>query len=110
MAEEKGIHSISDPVDNLDPLIHTPARLKLMAILYVVENMDYVFLKNQSGYSWGNLSTHINKLEDAGYISIEKGYRGRKPNTTLKLTEKGRQAFQNYKNNMQQILDELPGK
>jgi len=97
-----------DPVKKLDALIHAPTRLKLMTMLYVVESMDYVFLKNQSGYSWGNLSTHINKLEDAGYISIEKGYRGRKPNTTLMLTDEGREAFRLYKNTMRQILDDLP--
>ncbi|MBN1266637.1 MAG: transcriptional regulator [Anaerolineales bacterium] len=100
--------SIQDSVDELDTLIHAPARLKLMTMLYVVDSMDYVFLKNQSGYSWGNLSTHINKLEEAGYLSIEKGYRGRKPNTTLQLTAAGREAFRSYRSSMQQILDDLP--
>jgi len=100
--------STQDPVDGLDPLIHAPVRLKLMTLLYVVESMDYTFLKNQSGYTWGNLSTHMSKLEEAGYVAVEKSFRGRKPNTSLQLTKAGREAFRRYRDCMQQILDDLP--
>jgi DNA-binding MarR family transcriptional regulator len=76
--------------------------------LYVVESVDYVFLKNQTGLSWGNLATHVNKLEEAGYVAIEKGYKGKKPHTMIRLTKRGRAAFKDYKQNMQQVLDDLP--
>ena len=68
----------------------------------------YVFLKNQTGLSWGNLSTHIYKLEEAGYIAVEKGFNGKKPQTMIHLTAKGQTAFGNYKRSMQQLLDDLP--
>ncbi len=77
-------------------------------MLYVVESLDYVFLKNQTNMSWGNLATHLNKLEDAGYITVKKGYRGKKPQSQIQLTPQGRTAFRDYKNTLQQILDDLP--
>lgn len=93
---------------NLDPLIHAPARLNIMMLLYVVESLDYVFLKNQTGLSWGNLATHLGKLDDAGYIEIKKGYQGKKPHSMIQLTAPGRSAFQAYKKAFQQLLDDLP--
>ena len=67
------------PLTEIDQVIHAPARLMILALLYVVESLDYVFLKNQTGLSWGNISTHLTKLENAGYVTIEKGYQGKKP-------------------------------
>ena len=96
------------PEVQIDQIVHAPARLKILALLYVVADLDYVFLKNQSGLSWGNLATHLKKLEDAEYIEIHKGYQGKKPQSTIQLTEQGRNAFQEYKRNLQQILDDLP--
>jgi len=93
---------------NIDQVIHAPARLMVLTYLYVVESADFVFLKNQTGLSWGNLSTHLNKLEQAGYIDLEKGYKGKKPHTLVKLSEQGRQAFRDYKYRMQKVLDDLP--
>ena len=98
----------SHPLAGLDPLIHAPARLRILTYLYVVKSADYVALKNQTGLSWGNLSTHIYKLEEAGYITVEKGYSGKKPQSIIHLTEDGRSAFSNYKRSMIQILDDLP--
>lgn len=92
----------------INQLIHAPARLLVLSHLYVVERADYVFLKNQTGLSWGNLSAHLTKLEQAGYVEVEKGYKGRKPNTMVALTAEGRAAFQTYKRSMQQVLDDLP--
>jgi DNA-binding MarR family transcriptional regulator len=92
----------------LDPLIHAPARLNIMMLLYVVESLDYVFLKNQTGLSWGNLATHLGKLEEARYVEIKKGYQGKKPHSMIKLTPEGRTAFQAYKSSFQQLLDDLP--
>jgi DNA-binding MarR family transcriptional regulator len=92
----------------IDQIIHTPARLNIVVLLYVVESLDYVFLKNQTGLSWGNLATHLGKLEDAGYIKIEKGYQGKKPHSMILLTPQGRSAFKEYKNRFQELLDDLP--
>lgn len=96
------------PLAEIDQVIHASARLMVLVHLYVVESVDYVFLKNQTGLSWGNLSTHLNKLEEAGYVTIEKGYKGKKPHTLIHLTKRGRAAFKDYKQSMQQVLDDLP--
>jgi DNA-binding MarR family transcriptional regulator len=104
MTNEDELH----PLAEIDQVIHAPARLMVLVHLYVVESVDYVFLKNQTGLSWGNLATHVNKLEEAGYVAIEKGYKGKKPHTMILLTKRGRAAFKDYKQNMQQVLDDLP--
>jgi len=98
----------NSPLTDLDQIIHAPARLRILMMLYVVESLDYVFLKNQTNMSWGNLATHLNKLEDAGYITVKKGYQGKKPQSKIQLTPQGRNAFRDYKNTLQQILDDLP--
>ena len=98
----------SNPLADINQIIHAPARLRILALLYVVTNLDYVFLKNQSDLSWGNLATHLKKLEEARYISIEKGYHGKKPQSKIQLTSEGRKAFQEYKKSLQQVLDDLP--
>lgn len=93
---------------NLDQIIHAPARLNIILLLFVVESLDYTFLKNQTGLSWGNLATHLGKLEEAEYIEIQKGYQGKKPHSKIQLTKKGRSAFQEYRKTFQQLLDDLP--
>jgi DNA-binding MarR family transcriptional regulator len=103
----KTIHT-ENPLADIDQIIHAPARLQILMLLYVVESLDYVFLKNQSGLSWGNLATHLGKLEEAGYIKIQKGYQGKKPHSMIELTRQGRSAFREYKNKFQKILDDLP--
>ena len=92
----------------VDRLIHEPARLNLMAILYVIDSADFTFLMAQTGLSWGNLSSHMTRLEEAGYIAVEKAFKGRRPNTMLKLTDAGREAFRAYRRSMKSILDDLP--
>ena len=92
----------------IDRVIHEPARLAIMALLYVVESADFTFLMNQTSLSWGNLSTHMSKLEEVGYIEVEKSFKGRRPNTSLRLTHSGREAFQVYRQDMKQMLDGLP--
>jgi DNA-binding MarR family transcriptional regulator len=96
------------PLADLDRIIHSPARLMVMTYLYVVESADFVFLMQLTGLTWGNLSTHLSKLEEAGYVALEKGYKGKKPNTTVSLTEAGRAAFKAYKDGMQAVLNDLP--
>jgi DNA-binding MarR family transcriptional regulator len=92
----------------IDRLVHEPARLMLMAVLYVIDSADFTFLMNQTGMTWGNLSAHMSKLEEAGYIDVEKTFKGKRPNTMLRLTPQGRSAFQAYRQKMKQVLDSLP--
>lgn len=96
------------PIAAIDRLIHEPARLMIMALLSVVESADFLFLMRQTGLTWGNLSSHLSRLEGAGYVEIEKEFRGKKPHTMLHLTQEGRSAFQEYRQSMKQVLDELP--
>ena len=96
------------PLASIDTLIHAPARLMVLTYLYVVESADYVFLMRLTGLTWGNLATHLNKLEEAGYVEVQKSFKGKKPQTTLRLTEQGRIAFRAYKESMQQVLNDLP--
>lgn len=96
------------PLADIDQVIHAPARLMVLTYLYVVESADYVFLMRLTGLTWGNLSTHLARLEEAGYIIIEKGFRGKKPHTIIRLSKLGRTAFRDYKRSMQKVLDDLP--
>jgi len=96
------------PLSEVDRLIHEPARFQVMAMLYVIESADYTFIMQQLGLTWGNLSAHISKLEDGGYVVVEKGFKGKRPQTMLSLTGVGRKAFQVYRQMMKQMLDELP--
>jgi len=93
---------------DIDQVIHAPARLTVLTYLYVVESVDFRFLKNVTGLTWGNLSSHVSKLEEAGYVAVEKEFKGKKPHTMLHLTDEGRAAFRAYKHSMQQVLDDLP--
>ena len=95
-------------LDWIDPVIHAPARLSIVIQLYVVEAMDATFLVNRTGLTWGNLSTHLTKLEESGYVSVEKEFRGKKPCTMIGLTEKGRAAFRRYRAGMSETLGDLP--
>jgi DNA-binding transcriptional ArsR family regulator len=95
------------PVKNFDKLIHEPARLLIMAHLFVVESADFLFLMRQTGMTFGNLSSHMSRLEAAGYIDVEKEFVGKKPNTKLHLTEDGRTAFQEYRRNMRHVFGDL---
>jgi DNA-binding transcriptional ArsR family regulator len=93
---------------SIDRLIHEPARLMLMAHLYVLESADFLFLVRQTRLTWGNLSSHMSKLEAAGYVNIDKEFVGKKPHTMARLTKAGRAAFRKYRERMKQVLEELP--
>jgi DNA-binding MarR family transcriptional regulator len=95
------------PISDIDPLIHAPTRLKIMAYLSIVESADFTFLMNQTGLTRGNLSVNLRKLEEAGYVSITKEFVDRIPRTLIRLTAEGRHALQVYRDNMQSVLDEL---
>jgi DNA-binding MarR family transcriptional regulator len=96
------------PLADIDRIVHEPARLMILAVLYVVESADFVFLLNQTGLTRGNLSSHMTKLEAAGYIEVKKEFVDRIPRTLLRLTDQGRAAFQAYRQKMIQVLDDLP--
>lgn len=80
----------------LDPILHSQIRLAIVAILAGVENADFIYLKEQIKVSAGNLSLQLGKLQEAGYISLEKGFKGKYPKTTCTLTETGRSAYVKY--------------
>jgi DNA-binding MarR family transcriptional regulator len=85
------------PLADIDQVLHLPARLMIATHLYVVDAADAVFLRNVTNLSWGNLSSHLRKLEEAGYVAIEKSFKGRKPRTTIALTDQGRAALRAYR-------------
>ena len=96
------------PIADIDRLIHEPARLMILALLYVVQSADFVFVLRQTGLTKGNLSSHLSRLEDAAYVEISKEFVEKIPRTLLRLTAAGRQAFQAYRQSMMQVLEELP--
>ena len=94
-------------ITKIDRLIHEPGRLIIMVHLSIVESADFLFLKRQTGLTWGNLSAHLSKLETAGYIKVEKEFIDKKPHTILHLTEKGRTAFHTYRQSVKQMFEDL---
>jgi len=90
---------------DIDRLIHEPARLMIVAILYAVESADFLYLKRETQLTKGNLSSHLSRLEDAGYVEIEKTYQGKVPLTICHLTDAGRQAFETYRDQIKSFVD-----
>ncbi|HIV33538.1 MULTISPECIES: transcriptional regulator [unclassified Alistipes] len=88
----------------LNPLLHSELRLAVMSILIGVESADFVFLRNETGATAGNLSVQLDKLARAGYIEIEKGFQGRKPRTLCRITDAGRDAFAQYVEALQSYI------
>ncbi|MCD6308390.1 MAG: transcriptional regulator [Candidatus Latescibacteria bacterium] len=106
---ENGQNAVGkQPAVDIDRLIHEPARFNIIAHLYVVESADFLFLLRRTRLTRGNLSSHLSKLEAAGYIGIVKEFVGKKPHTMLRLTDEGRKAFQEYRRKMKQVLEDLP--
>lgn len=97
---------MSNPFDanGLDPVIHGRLRLGVMAFLSSAGSASFIELRDRTGATDGNLSTHLRKLEDAGYVKVEKGYAGRKPLTLVRLTDTGRTAWVKYLAQMQGLL------
>ncbi len=88
----------------IDDTLHSRIRLAVVAALVSVEEADFNFLKDMVKTTDGNLSTHIRKLEDAGYVSSKKRFVDRKPQTTYKITDKGRRALEEYVNTLEKFL------
>ncbi len=91
-------------LSGLDRVIHEPARLMLVTLLSAVESADFLYLLKESDLTKGNLSVHLSKLEEAGYIEAEKTFRGKMPHTEYRLTSKGKSAFDQYRKNLSSVL------
>jgi DNA-binding transcriptional ArsR family regulator len=91
-------------MSDLDRVIHEPARLRIVALLFGAKEADFLFLQRETGLTKGNLSSHLMRLEEAGYVQIEKTFRGKTPLTLARLTSDGRTAFQRYRKSMNGLL------
>lgn len=89
---------------DLDPLLHSQLRLAIMSILISVESAEFTFLKEKTNATAGNLSVQIDKLAEAGYITIQKSFKGKKPLTTCRISKKGIKAFENYVEALNQYI------
>ena len=92
-------------VTELDRLIHEPARLLIVTILSTVASADFLFLQRETGLTKGNLSAHLSKLEEAGYVKIEKTFKGKLPLTVCKLTATGQKALAQYRQQLLSFMD-----
>lgn len=93
-------------ISELDRVIHEPGRMMIVTLLAGVEECDFLYLLSETGQSKGNLSSHLSKLEAAGYVEINKTYRGKVPQTLLRLTRSGRAAFEEYRKQLNVALVE----
>ena len=91
-------------IAQLDRLIHEPARLTIMLILGSVSEADFLYLQREGGFTQGNLSGHLSKLEEAGYVEIEKKFKGKVPLTVCRLTREGEAALSEYSQRMLGVL------
>ena len=94
---------------DIDRVIHEPARLMIMAVLYAAESADFLYLLQDTGLTKGNLSAHLSRLESAGYVAIDKGYVGKTPRTLCRLTPAGRTAFESYRQEMRAAMERMNG-
>jgi len=94
-------------IAGIDRTVHAPARLMILALLSVVESADFTFVMHQTGLTRGNLSSHMSKLEAAGYIEITREFVDKIPRTLLRLSGAGHTAIDEYRKNMKHVLDGL---
>jgi DNA-binding MarR family transcriptional regulator len=90
---------------DLDPLLHSQLRLAVMSLLISLESAEFTFIKEKTKSTAGNLSVQLDKLSEAGYIAIEKSFKGKKPLTTCRITKKGIKAFEEYVNTLKQYIN-----
>jgi DNA-binding MarR family transcriptional regulator len=93
------------PFKELDPLLHSQLRLAVMSVLVGVKEAEFSYLKTQTNSTAGNLSVQLTKLKDAGYITVEKSFRDNYPLTQCSITTKGRKAFAEYVDALQQYIN-----
>ncbi|MCF8224153.1 MAG: transcriptional regulator [Bacteroidales bacterium] len=91
--------------NDLDPILHSQLRLSIVSILMSVQEANYKFIKDETKATSGNLSIQIKKLQEAGYIKVKKSFKNNYPNTSLSITRKGIEAFDNYVKNLKNYLD-----
>ncbi|GAB4289394.1 MAG: transcriptional regulator [Coriobacteriia bacterium] len=96
-----GFEFAADP----DRVIHEPARLKIMSVLSVAESADFTYLMHETELTRGNLSVQLTRLEEAGYIAIDKTFVGKTPRTTARMTAEGKAAFATYRSYLERLLD-----
>jgi DNA-binding MarR family transcriptional regulator len=84
-------------ISELDRVIHEPGRLMILSLLWPIKECDFLYLQNATEMNKGNLSSHLARLEAAGYIEIEKTYRGKVPQTLLRMTSSGSAAYEKYR-------------
>ena len=104
---DRSFSHLSHDLNDVDRVIHEPARLMIMAILNVVESADFLYLQRETKLTKGNLSSHLSRLEASGYVMIEKTFQGKTPLTTCKLTIEGHKAFENYRKRMKDMFDQI---
>jgi DNA-binding transcriptional ArsR family regulator len=90
---------------DVDRLVHEPSRSIILAILCAVKSADFLYLQRETGLTKGNLTVHLSKLENAGYIRIEKTYRGKVPLTLCSISNQGRKAFEIYRTQLKQFIE-----
>lgn len=95
------------PDGEIDKVIHEPARLKIILYLYLVEEADFIYLMNRTGLTKGNLSSHLSKLEQAGYVTIKKAFIEKIPRTIISLTPAGVEEFRKYKKTIIDLLGSI---
>ncbi|MFT3913589.1 MAG: transcriptional regulator [Anaeromyxobacteraceae bacterium] len=88
----------------LDPIVHAPVRLAVLSLLATLDEAEFTHLRERVGATDGNLSVHLTKLEEAGYVAVKKGFAGKKPRSTYRLTERGRAAFLAYVKHLKSLL------
>ena len=94
-------------LSDIDKLVHEPARLMILSYLSVINSADLTFLMNQTELTRGNLSSHISKLETAGYVKVNKEFVDKIPRTLIRITTKGKNTLKKYRDNMKGIIDSL---
>jgi DNA-binding MarR family transcriptional regulator len=104
------VHALKRVFAELDSLLHEPGRLAIASVLAAVEGLTFTELRDQLEMTDGNLSVHLQKLEEKGYVAISKAFVGRRPQTTCRLTPAGRRAFGRYLNHLETIVQQGRGK
>jgi DNA-binding MarR family transcriptional regulator len=95
-------------IANVDRLIHEPARMMILTLLYAVDSADFLYLQRETALTKGNLSSHLSKLETAGYVEIEKTFRDKVSLTVCRLTQRGREAFRAYRDRLRRVIEAMP--
>ena len=90
--------------NELDRVIHEPGRLMIVALLFAIDQCDFLYLQHETEMNKGTLSSHLSRLDEAGYVEVVKTYRGKVPQTLLSLTASGREAFQKYRKKLKKAL------